>query len=249
MPRRGSMWKAWCEWITHKSNWCCAGSINEHHQVEIVVHGSNPGWKNSKECRCYGRVPTACQTEERSICKGCRRKTHADPVTGLRAAMKTAESFWSYTQFLLFVVGFRVCFFFFVCFFWLIMDKRWSHRSSFRCAQRCYCTPARETLSWFSLGQLASSNLLTLEQFPALCFTTANTRTAGHLGHSCAITSSSFIILMRPDYEKLEMNPLISWNTSGYKHNCGALWEPNRKESHPKNNSFSFTLQWTNWKK
>lgn len=101
----------------------------------------------------------------------------------------------------------------------------------------------------WAVFQLASSNLLTLEQFPALCFTTANTRTAGHLGHSCAITSSSFIILMRPDYEKLKMNPLISWNTSGYKHNCGALWEPNRRESHPKNNSFSFTLQWTNWKK
>lgn len=71
-------------------------SINEHHQVETVVQGSSRSCKNSEECCCYGRVPTASQSEERSICDRRERKTGADPVTGPPTAMKIAETFWPY---------------------------------------------------------------------------------------------------------------------------------------------------------
>lgn len=187
-----------------------------------MVQGSNPSCKNSEESHCYSRVPTtACQTEERSICSRSARKTGADPVTGPPTAVKIAEAFWPYDSFNFF-------------FFLLIMDKKQSHKSSFRCALKPCC---------ISRSILPSSKLLTLEKFLAPCSTAANTRTAGVLGHSCASPSWNFWILMR----KLKTNPLISWSTSGYKHDFAAVWEPNRRDSHLKNNSFSFTLQWTNW--
>lgn len=56
-------------------------------------------------------------------------------------------------------------------------------------------------------------------------------------------------------------NPTVSWlsetenkstnllSSSAYMQDLGTVWEPNRWDSHLKNNSFSFTLQWTNWKK
>ena len=71
-------------------------SISEHHQVETMVQGSNPSCKNSEECCCYGRVPTACQTEERFICDRSGRKTGADPVAGPPTAITIAETFWPY---------------------------------------------------------------------------------------------------------------------------------------------------------
>lgn len=77
-------------------------SINEHHQVENMVQGSSLSCKHSEECCCYGRVPTASQSEEISMCDRRQRKTDADPVTGPPTAMKIAETFWPYDSFFFF---------------------------------------------------------------------------------------------------------------------------------------------------
>lgn len=64
-----------------------------------MVQGSNHSCKGSEECCCHGRAPTACQTEETSICSTSGRKTDADPVTGLPTAVKIADAFWPYYSF------------------------------------------------------------------------------------------------------------------------------------------------------
>lgn len=110
------------------------------------------------------------------------------------------------------------------------------------------CLEGRECDGFLPVN-LTLSQIADFGAFPAPRSTAANTRTPEVLSHSSASPSWNFRILMCPDYLKLKMSPLISWSTSGYKHAFGAVWEPNRRDSHPKNSSFSFTLQWTNWKK
>lgn len=115
--------------------------------------------------------------------------------------------------------------------------------------------PIWERVSWFSLLTewvgffLLLPSPKPLEQFLPLFSITANTRTEGVLDHFCASPLWNFWILMYPDYFNLTMKQLIFLGTFGYKHDLGAVSKPNRRDSHPKNNAVSFTLQWASWKK
>lgn len=98
-------------------------STNKHHQVDTMV-----------QCCCYGRVPTACQTEERSVCVEGKQvqiqwQVHQQQW---RLLKPSDNSLW--------------------VFFELIMDKRWNHRSSFRCALRPWHIPGRESVGFLQVN-------------------------------------------------------------------------------------------------